>query len=398
MPITPAEAVALLRPAMEGLAHAHSQDVAHRDVKPANIHVVADPEGHATTKVLDFGIAKAVQAGESETQKTTHTSSGFSAFSPAYGAPEQFSSKRFGETGCSTDVHALGLILTELVTGRRALEGDEFGDLLLAATGETRPTPRARGATVRDGFESVCAKALGLDPKKRYPNAKELLAALDAALAADERGQPAAKPRVLLPESPAEPEDVDASRLSTETTATSPPAVAAITRARTPARDARTLPRELVGLVLVALIGGGIALTLSARKPPPAPVTTTFQSPASVAPAPSIIETASDKPAVTDAVPSASVRPLASTRSAPATASASPATSRTPLPADQIAALGTPEQKTQLKKQLEEKVYAGRATRHEIGLLIFLCGQLGDTACTAKAVQQQAAQRDDDSR
>jgi hypothetical protein len=245
---------------------------------------------------------------------------------------------------------------------------------------------------VGNGFESVCAKALSLDPKKRYPNAKELLGALDAALAADERGQPAAKRRVLLPESPAEPEEIDASRLSTETTATSPPAVAAIVPAQaTPARGARTWPsRMLVGIALVALIGSGVAVTLSARTPA-AGVPTTIESPASVAPAPSVIEAASDKPAVPEPVRSAVVRPVASTRNVPATASASPSTSGTPTPIDQIAALGTREQKMQLKKDLEEKVNAGRATRHEVGLLIFVCGQLGDATCTAKAMQHQAA-------
>jgi serine/threonine-protein kinase len=395
MPLTPAEAVSLLRPAIEGLAHAHSQDVAHRDVKPANIYVVADPDGRATTKVLDFGIAKAVQAGESETQKTTHTSSGFSAFSPAYGAPEQFSSKRFGETGCSTDVHALGLILTELVTGRRPLEGDEFGELLLAATSEKRPTPRERGASVGDAFESVCAKALSLDPKERYPNAKALLGALDAALVADERVQPAVQQRMLLPESPDDPEEVDVSRLASGTTATSPPAVAAIAVAapQAQARGVRISPsRMLVGVALVALIGGGFAVIGSARKQA-APVTPSFQSSVSAPPPQSPVSTASAQPAVPEAVPSALAHPVASTRNAPAPALASawPGTSATPQASERIAALGTQEQKMQLMKQLEQKVYAGRATRKDIGLLIFVCGQLGDQECVSKAVQLQAA-------
>jgi hypothetical protein len=147
----------------------------------------------------------------------------------------------------------------------------------------------------------------------------------------------------------------------------------------------------LVGIALLALIGSGVAATFYARRPAAPLSTTTTQSSASVAPVPSVIEVASDKPAVPEAIRSAFVGPVASTRSVPATASASPSTSVTPTPIDQIAALGTPEQKIQLKKQLEEKLNAGRATRHEVGLLIFVCGQLGDATCTAKAVQQQAA-------
>lgn len=94
-------------------------------------------------KVLDFGIAKAMQEGETATQLATRTSSGFSAFSPQYGAPEQFRAKRYGATGPWTDVHALGLILTELVSGRRALVGEEHADFHECSTAERRPTPGA---------------------------------------------------------------------------------------------------------------------------------------------------------------------------------------------------------------------------------------------------------------
>jgi hypothetical protein len=182
-PVPEAEAVHLLHAAIEGLAHAHREGVAHRDVKPANIFVVGGPQGRMT-KVLDFGIAKAMQEGETATLMRTRTSSGFSAFSPAYGAPEQFRSKKFGPTGPWTDVHALGLILTEMVTGRPALEGEEPGDFLVASTEEVRPSPRLRGGAVSEAFEAVCRRALSRAASDRYADAGELLKALDAAVAA----------------------------------------------------------------------------------------------------------------------------------------------------------------------------------------------------------------------
>ena len=117
-----------------------------------------------TLKVLDFGIAKAMQEGETATRVQTRTSSGFSAFSPSYGAPEQFYGKKYGATGPWTDVHALGLILTELVSGRPPLEGDDLAELQDAATSEVRPTPRGRGALVSDGFEAVVAQAVARSP------------------------------------------------------------------------------------------------------------------------------------------------------------------------------------------------------------------------------------------
>ena len=118
-PYSEEEAIALLRPAIEALAKAHRKGIAHRDIKPANIFLAETDDG-VNLRILDFGIAKAMQEGETATQMATKTSSGFSAFSPNYGAPEQFQSKKFGPTGPWTDVHALGLILIEMVAGRPA--------------------------------------------------------------------------------------------------------------------------------------------------------------------------------------------------------------------------------------------------------------------------------------
>ncbi|MEI7892400.1 MAG: transporter substrate-binding domain-containing protein [Myxococcales bacterium] len=176
-------AVHLLAPVIDALALAHSLKLAHRDIKPANLFRVQSPRG-TTLKVLDFGIAKAMQEGETATQLATRTSSGFSAFSPNYGAPEQFYAKRFGPTGPWTDVHALGLILVELVTGRPAYDGDEHAEWYEAAVRPQRPTPRARGANVSDFFEAVCARALASHPAHRFQDASALLAALQPMLAA----------------------------------------------------------------------------------------------------------------------------------------------------------------------------------------------------------------------
>ena len=177
-PFREEEAIALLSPAIEALAVAHSgqieQVVAHRDIKPENLFVLQD----GSVKVLDFGIAKAMQDGEQMTAQQSRTSSGFSAFSPPYGAPEQFSSKKHGESGPWTDVHALGLILAELVSGRRPYGEGEYADLLLEAIAADRPTPRKLGAKVSDAFEAVCSRALALRPQDRFPNAAELMAAL----------------------------------------------------------------------------------------------------------------------------------------------------------------------------------------------------------------------------
>jgi serine/threonine-protein kinase len=181
------EAVELLRPAVEALGKAHAMDppVAHRDVKPANLFLAETKEGRRL-KVLDFGIAKAMQEGERATQRATRTSSGFRAFSPKYGAPEQYLSKKFGPTGPWTDVHALGLVLVELVTGEAALEGEDQFECVGPATSKKRPTPRSRGVVVSDAFEEMCEKAIALHPTDRYGNASELLSAMDRILKASQ--------------------------------------------------------------------------------------------------------------------------------------------------------------------------------------------------------------------
>ncbi|MBI4701822.1 MAG: serine/threonine protein kinase [Deltaproteobacteria bacterium] len=166
-PWAEADALALLRPAIEALAAAHERGIAHRDIKPQNLFLANERQG-TRLKVLDFGIAKAMQEGERATQLATRTATGFKPFSPWYGAPEQFLSEKYGATGPWTDVHAMGLIVAELVSGRPPLEGENAFALMVPATSAERPTPRRLGAQVSDGLEAVCQKALALHPRERF--------------------------------------------------------------------------------------------------------------------------------------------------------------------------------------------------------------------------------------
>ncbi|MBV9950257.1 MAG: serine/threonine protein kinase, partial [Myxococcales bacterium] len=115
-PRTMAEAVRLIDAAAEALALAHRKGVAHRDVKPGNIFVLGEPRGDATVKLLDFGIAKVASDAQKMAGTFTKTGGQVTSFTPAYGAPEQFS-RTHGSTGPWTDVFALALIVVEMVTG-----------------------------------------------------------------------------------------------------------------------------------------------------------------------------------------------------------------------------------------------------------------------------------------
>ncbi len=177
------DAVMLLQPAGEALALAHRKGVAHRDVKPGNVFVIGDARGEATVKLLDFGIAKVVSDAQKMAGTFTKTSGQVTSFTPAYGAPEQFS-RSHGSTGPWTDVFALALIFVETVTGREPLEGDDFIQLAFSsANPEKRPTPRAFGVEVDEGLETVLAKALAVKPTDRWQTAGEFWNALRQAVA-----------------------------------------------------------------------------------------------------------------------------------------------------------------------------------------------------------------------
>jgi formylglycine-generating enzyme required for sulfatase activity len=182
------ETVMFLDPVAEALALAHRRGIAHRDVKPANIFILGDPRGACTLKLLDFGIAKVAQEarvmekGEGGAFVQSQSAGSPSLFTPAYGAPEQFS-RSIGATGPWTDVFALALIALELMTGQAALIGDTLAQIGFASTDRNRrPTPRTLGLAVTDAVEQAFARAVSVDPKERYPNAGEFWMALRQAM------------------------------------------------------------------------------------------------------------------------------------------------------------------------------------------------------------------------
>ncbi len=175
-PMSPPEALALLRPVLEALASAHAEGIAHRDVKPANIML---PRGASAlpSRILDFGIAKAMRADESAgSSGETRTTSSLSAFSLKYAAPEQVGGMRSGPW---TDVHALALVLTEMVTGCEAYPGTNSLEISAAALNPRRPTPSVFGVDVGP-WEPILARALSFKPAERHRDAGALLAELEA--------------------------------------------------------------------------------------------------------------------------------------------------------------------------------------------------------------------------
>jgi serine/threonine protein kinase len=174
-PRTLEESMQLLEPAAIALDIAHQQKVAHRDLKPANFVIMGDPRSEdVPLKVLDFGIAKVMGEHVHLQEQLQLTGQQITAFTPNYGAPEQFS-RNFGATGPWSDVYAMALIVIELLRGGdKALEGATFFELGVKSCDRNhRPTPRALGLDVPPEVEAVFAKALALDPRDRYSRMAE---------------------------------------------------------------------------------------------------------------------------------------------------------------------------------------------------------------------------------
>src|SRR5262249_54382333 len=138
---TPIEAMALLRPVLDAVAYAHSKQVVHRDLKPSNI-MLSPAEGRTMVRVLDFGVAKAIDDESIADGEETGTRGPAHAFSRSSAAPEQLAG---GRTGPWTDIHALGLLLTELLTDRAPYPSSDPTELCELVFHAERPSPARSG-------------------------------------------------------------------------------------------------------------------------------------------------------------------------------------------------------------------------------------------------------------
>jgi eukaryotic-like serine/threonine-protein kinase len=179
--------VRLLTPVARALERAHNfrgphgpVSIVHRDIKPENVFV-ANVAGEEVVKILDFGIGKAKSMVSQVAGRASQGSSGIATFTPAYGSPEQWAPKRYGQTGPWTDVWGLALTLTEALVGHPVIDGDPAAIMGTVLDEQRRPTPGSEGVVIADEVERVFEKALALDPRRRYADAgvfwNELLAA-----------------------------------------------------------------------------------------------------------------------------------------------------------------------------------------------------------------------------
>ncbi len=291
---TMAEALTMLEPAASALGTAHAQSIAHRDVKPANLFL-ATVGGKRALKVLDFGIAKVLSEPDVALAFEA-TGASLQAFTPRYGAPEQFD-RRFGATGPWTDVFALALIVVEVVSGKSALEGDTPQLFVASSNIQHRPTLRASGVDEGAAVEAVLSRALAVDPKERYPSATAFWSALvhaattgDTVLSTREAAASSTPRTVREGRAPVRVGSAEVPEKLPEAAATA-----------VPAQPHPSRTKEIVAVVLSLALGAGAyyASTLNHETRKPVIVTTPSSVPSAVPSAPPV---ASD-PTISAAAP-----------------------------------------------------------------------------------------------
>jgi len=159
--------IALFLSVLAAVEHAHASSIVHRDLKPGNILVSERGE----PKLLDFGIARLLESESGEEPDATQTQ--HRAMTPAYASPEQV---RGEPVDRASDIYSLGVVLYELLTGRRPYKvGDTSLEALERAIRDQDPEPPGLGGDL----DAILAKALRKEPAERYASAADFAADLE---------------------------------------------------------------------------------------------------------------------------------------------------------------------------------------------------------------------------
>jgi len=262
-PLPAPRAIRIVRQILAGLAHAHDQGIVHRDMKPGNVMLARVTGSGEQARILDFGLAKLLEPSESASWSTTSVAVG----TPGYMSPEQ---ARGEEVDRRTDLYSTGILLFELLTGRKPFVAEEPMQVLRMHVEQVPPTlaEAASGRSFSRELQAAVSGALTKDPATRWQTA---LAFADA-LAATPEGQVEGddyQPMIVESTRPPRPRD-DAEPID-------PAAVLEEVRAERRARRG-TLPYLLASIAVLAVLAAAGWFYLrhrdAMRDPPARPAVT----------------------------------------------------------------------------------------------------------------------------
>lgn len=234
------EALDIVVPFLSAIAHAHRAGVVHRDLKPDNVFLATDPDGHMTPKVLDFGVSKVTSP-----DVRPLTFDGVMLGTPSFMSPEQARGAR--DVDARSDVFSAGIVFYMMLAGKNPFESDTFHSVVSAII-DREPPPLPIPVPIGE----VLSKMLEKDPRERYADATEAGIALRKAAG-----------RTSITDSGAQ----SLPRHSVDVMTTVQPVVesrSAPPPIEPPVVDPREVARKRAIRVVVGVVGVGLAIVVAA--------------------------------------------------------------------------------------------------------------------------------------